>query len=146
MIRRPGCDLSFSGLKTAVAQTVLLMGKNMNHRQLADIAASFQRAVVDALVDRALHAMDMVRQRFPEASLLVVAGGVASNGAVRLGLAEAAASRQFRMVAPPPRLCSDNAVMVAWAGVERLRGGWRDGLDVSARPRWPLDALEVSAG
>jgi N6-L-threonylcarbamoyladenine synthase len=146
MIRRLGCDLSFSGLKTAVAQTVLKIGKNLKHRQQADIAASFQRAVVDALVDRALNAMDMFRDRFPEASLLVAAGGVASNGAVRRGLAEAAASRRFRMVAPPPRLCSDNAVMIAWVGVERLRGGWRDGLDVSARPRWPLEALDVASG
>jgi N6-L-threonylcarbamoyladenine synthase len=141
MLRRPGCELSFSGLKTAVAQTVLRMGSDLTHGQRADVAASFQRAVVEVLADRAGHAMDMMRERFRAANLLVVAGGVASNASVRAGLADAAASRRFRLVAPPIKLCSDNAVMVAWAGVERLRRGWSDSLDTSARPRWPLEAL-----
>lgn len=141
MLRRPGCDLSFSGLKTAVAQLVTRMGPDLAREQRADIAASFQQAVVDVLADRAMHAMDMMRDRFAEAHLLVVAGGVASNGSVRAGLAEAALSRGFKLIAPPMRLCSDNAVMVAWAGVERLRLGWSDGLDTGARPRWPLEAL-----
>jgi N6-L-threonylcarbamoyladenine synthase len=146
MMRRPGCDLSFSGLKTAVAQTVLRIGPDLSREQRADIAASFQQAVVDVLADRAAHAMDMMRSRFPEADLLVVAGGVASNASVRASLAEAAVSRGFRLVAPPVRLCSDNAVMVAWTGVERLRRGWSDGFDSNARPRWPLDTLEAIAG
>jgi N6-L-threonylcarbamoyladenine synthase len=143
MIRRAGCDLSFSGLKTAVAQTVLRMGPKLTSQQRADIAASFQRAIVDVLADRGGHAMEMMRQRFPEAELLVVAGGVASNASVRAGLADSARSRRFRMVAPPVRLCSDNAVMVAWAGIERLRLGWRDKIDISSRPRWPLETLEA---
>jgi N6-L-threonylcarbamoyladenine synthase len=146
MMRRLGCDLSFSGLKTAVAQTVLRIGPDLTRGQCADIAASFQKAVVDVLADRAVHAMDMMRDRFPAANLLVVAGGVASNASVRSGLAEAAASHGFKLVAPPIRLCSDNAVMVAWAGVERLRLGRSDSLDTSARPRWPLDALEAVPG
>jgi N6-L-threonylcarbamoyladenine synthase len=148
MIRRPGCDLSFSGLKTAVAQLVSRLGVGLGREQRADIAASFQRAVVEVLADRAGHAMDMVRQDFPAANpnLLVVAGGVASNAAVRAGLAGAAASRGFRLVAPPVRLCSDNAVMVAWAGIERLRRGWSDSLDANARPRWPLETLEALPG
>jgi N6-L-threonylcarbamoyladenine synthase len=142
MMRRPGCDLSFSGLKTSVAQTVARIGA-MNHAQRVDIAASFQQAVVDVLADRAGHAMDMMRGRHPNARLLVVAGGVASNAAVRLGLATAAQSRGFELVAPPVRLCSDNAVMVAWAGVERLRLGLSDGIEVNAQPRWPLDMLDA---
>jgi N6-L-threonylcarbamoyladenine synthase len=146
MMRRAGCELSFSGLKTAVAQTVLQMGPDLTHHQSADIAASFQQAVVDVLADRASHAMDMMRDRFPGANLLVAAGGVASNASVRAGLTGAAASRGFRLVAPPVRLCSDNAVMVAWTGVERLRLGWSDGLDASARPRWPLEALDAVQG
>jgi N6-L-threonylcarbamoyladenine synthase len=77
---------------------------------------------------------------------LVVAGGVASNASVRAALARAAVSKGFRLVAPPVRLCSDNAVMVAWAGVERLRLGWSDGIDVNARPRWPLEVLEPVLG
>lgn len=146
MARRPGCDMSFSGLKTAVAQTVLRIGPDLTRTQRADVAASFQQAVVDVLADRATHAMDMMRGRFPRANLLVVAGGVAANAAVRAGLADAAMSRGFRLVAPPVRLCSDNAVMVAWTGVERLRRGWSDSLDTNARPRWPLDTLEAVPG
>jgi N6-L-threonylcarbamoyladenine synthase len=87
--------------------------------------------------------MDMMRGLFPDARLLVVAGGVASNAALRSGLDAAARSKGFQLVAPPVRLCSDNAVMVAWAGVERLRLGWFDGLEVNARPRWPLDLLDT---
>jgi N6-L-threonylcarbamoyladenine synthase len=146
MMRRLGCDLSFSGLKTAVAQTVLRMSPNLSHEQRADVAASFQQAVVDVLADRALHAMEMMRERFSEADLLVVAGGVASNASVRAGLAKAAISKGFRLVAPPLGLCGDNAVMVAWAGVERLRLGWRDGIHVNARPRWPLEMVEAVVG
>jgi N6-L-threonylcarbamoyladenine synthase len=146
MLRRLGCELSFSGLKTAVAQTCAKIGPSLTLGQRADIAASFQQAVVDVLADRAVHAMGMMRLRFPAASLLVVAGGVASNASVRAGLAKAAASQSFSLVAPPVRLCSDNAVMVAWAGVERLRRDWSDGLDAIARPRWPLDALEAVWG
>ena len=143
MMRRPGCDLSFSGLKTAVAQLVPRLGPRLTDEQRADIAASFQLAVVEVLADRAGHAMGMMHERFPSADLLVVAGGVASNAAVRAGLGKAALSQGFRLVAPPARLCSDNAVMVAWAGVERLRLGWSDGLGADARPRWPLEALEA---
>jgi N6-L-threonylcarbamoyladenine synthase len=94
------------------------------------------------MADRAGHAMAMV----PEATLLVVAGGVAANGAVRAALAEAAAARGVRLVAPPVRLCTDNAVMVAWAGIERLRLGLSDGLDFAPRPRWPLEELAGAAG
>jgi N6-L-threonylcarbamoyladenine synthase len=146
MIRRQGCDLSFSGLKTAVAQAVACVFPHLTHAQRADIAASFQRAVVDVLADRAVNAMDMVRQHLPETNLMVVAGGVASNASVRTALAEAARSRGFRLVAPPIRLCSDNAVMVAWAGLERLRLGLSDGIDIAARPRWPLEDLEADRG
>jgi N6-L-threonylcarbamoyladenine synthase len=117
------------------------MSANLTQAQRADIAASFQRAVVDVLADRAANAMDMVRERLPGTDLLVVAGGVASNAAVRAGLAEAARARGFRLVAPPGRLCSDNAVMVAWAGLERLRLGFGDDIAIAARPRWPLEAM-----
>jgi N6-L-threonylcarbamoyladenine synthase len=146
MIRRPGCDLSFSGLKTAVAQTVSRMSPILTHKQRADVAASFQQAVVETLIDRANHAMEMMRERFSKADLLVVAGGVASNASVRAGLARAAVSKGYRLAAPPVRLCSDNAVMVAWAGVERLRLGRSDPIDVSTHPRWPLEMLEADVG
>lgn len=144
MLRRTGCDFSFSGLKTAVAQTVAALGP-LSAQARADLAASFQQAVVDVLADRAAHAADMVRMRFPDANLLVVAGGVASNASIRAALTRAAEARGLRMLAPPVRLCSDNAVMVAWAGLERLRLNLHDGLDAAALPRWPLDSL-VPAG
>ncbi len=138
LLGRPGCDFSFSGLKTAVAQRVaayppgpLLAG------DAADIAAGFQAAVAAVLADRAGHALAMM----PEARLLVVAGGVAANGAIRAALGGVAATRGVMLVAPPIRLCTDNAVMVAWAGLERLRLGLTDGLDTAPRPRWPLAEL-----
>jgi N6-L-threonylcarbamoyladenine synthase len=136
---RAGCDFSFSGLKTAVAQEVARHGAGALPMQVAaDIAASFQRAVAEVLADRASHAMAMMRQRAPEARVLVVAGGVAANDAIRTALAEVAAGQDFQLVAPPVRLCTDNAVMVAWTGIERLRLGLADGLDFAPRPRWPL--------
>lgn len=146
MLRRPGCDFSFSGLKTAVAQ---LVAAGLTDQRRADIAASFQQAVTEVLADRAIHAMRMIRERHPGTDLLVAAGGVAANAAIRAALARAAEREGFRMVAPPGRLCSDNAVMVAWAGIERLRRGLTDTLAAAPRPRWPLQdlatALEGSA-
>ena len=136
---REGCDFSFSGLKTAVAQTVARLPPGaLPAQEAADLAAGFQAAVADVLADRASHAMQMMQRA---ASLLVVAGGVAANQAVRAALAHAAAAQGFRLLAPPVRLCTDNAVMVAWAGLERLRLGLVDGIDFALRPRWPLEAL-----
>ncbi len=128
LLGRAGCDFSFSGLKTAVAQAV---GKGF---PAADIAASFQASVADVLADRARHAAAML----PEATALVVAGGVAANQAVRTALASATA---LPLLAPPLHLCGDNAVMVAWAGLERLRSGQRDPMGIAPRPRWPLDEM-----
>jgi N6-L-threonylcarbamoyladenine synthase len=142
MLRRPGCDLSFSGLKTAVVQTIARFGPDaMSRQHAADIAAGFQLAVVEVLADRATHAMAMMRDRWPDARMIVVAGGVAANASVRAALTGAAEAGGFRMVAPPLRLCSDNAVMVAWTGIERLRCGLADDLLTAARPRWPLESL-----
>ena len=137
---RPGCDFSFSGLKTAVAQRIAGLPSPLPARIAADIAAGFQRAVAEVLADRAKHAMAMM----PQAKLLVVAGGVAANASVRASLGAEAAARGMALVAPPVRLCTDNAVMVAWAGIERLRLGLVDALDVAPRPRWPLAELSVA--
>jgi N6-L-threonylcarbamoyladenine synthase len=132
LLGRPGCDFSFSGLKTAVARAVA-----QGTASHADIAAGFQAAVAAVLADRARNAVQMV----PEATAIVVAGGVAANQAVRAALAGVAGMAGVRMLAPPLRYCTDNAVMVAWAGIERLRAGLRDPLDHSPRPRWPLADL-----
>ncbi|MCA3324642.1 MAG: tRNA (adenosine(37)-N6)-threonylcarbamoyltransferase complex transferase subunit TsaD [Roseomonas sp.] len=132
LLGRPGCDFSFSGLKTAVARAVAL-----GQSRPSDIAASFQAAVAAVLADRAAHALDMA----PDVTALVVAGGVAANGAVRAALADLAAARGLPMLAPPLRYCTDNAVMVAWAGIERLRYGSSDPFSHCPRPRWPLAEL-----
>ncbi len=135
---RPGCDFSFSGLKTAVAHRIAALPSGaLPHAQAADIAAGFQAAVAEVLADRATHALAMM----PEARLLVVAGGVAANAAIRAALARTAAAAGVTLVAPPIRLCTDNAVMVAWAAIERLRLGLTDPLDTAPRPRWPLSEL-----
>jgi N6-L-threonylcarbamoyladenine synthase len=141
LLGRAGCDFSFSGLKTAVAQLVAAYPAGpLPEREAADIAASFQRAVAETMADRADHAMADFSTRH-DARTLVVAGGVAANAALRAALGAVAARRGFSLVAPPLRLCGDNAVMVAWAGIERLRLGLSDPLDHAPRPRWPLSEL-----
>ena len=121
---------SFAGLKSAVARA-----HDAGTHRPADIAASFQAAVVDCLIDRTARAI----ARAPGATALVVAGGVAANGAIRSALGDLAAANGLRFVAPPLWLCTDNAAMIGWAGAERLAAGLTDPLDVPARPRWPLD-------
>ena len=132
---REGADFSFSGLKTAVRHLV-----QTETVEVADVAASFQAAVIDILVERTAAAMDLFRRDFPDARdpALVLAGGVASNGAIRDALATLALREGFQKKIPPPGLCADNAAMIAWAGVERGQLGLFDGIGVSPRARWPL--------
>ena len=137
LLGRAGCDFSWSGLKTAVAQAVARLPADAPEGAKADIAASFQASVAAVLADRAAHALAML----PAATALVIAGGVAANAAVRGALGTVAAAHGLPMVAPPPRLCTDNAVMVAWAGAQRLRLGLADPLDHAPRPRWPLEEM-----
>jgi N6-L-threonylcarbamoyladenine synthase len=137
---KPGCDFSFSGLKTAVrlAAEALPPGP-LNDQDVADMAASFQAALVESIADRVTRAVAMFRRDYPAGQSLVVAGGVAANTALRAMLVNTAQKNGLAFAAPPPALCTDNAVMIAWAGVERLKMGLIDGLDFKARPRWPLD-------
>ncbi|TMJ58329.1 MAG: tRNA (adenosine(37)-N6)-threonylcarbamoyltransferase complex transferase subunit TsaD [Alphaproteobacteria bacterium] len=136
---RRGCDFSFSGLKTAVRLLTCERGP-LDARDVADLAASVERAICEALVDRAANAIAWFRHYHPEGESLVAAGGVAANGQLRHRLAALAADSGLGFVAPPPELCTDNAAMIAWAGIEHLRLGLTDGLDSVLRPRWPLDA------
>ncbi|MBI3451910.1 MAG: tRNA (adenosine(37)-N6)-threonylcarbamoyltransferase complex transferase subunit TsaD [Rhodospirillales bacterium] len=136
---RPGCDFSFAGLKTAVRQTVEALPAPPDPGTVADIAASFQMAVADALANRTANAIALFRARYPAGRTLVVAGGVAANTMLRQRLTALAVQSAMTLVAPPPRLCTDNAAMIAWAGIERLKLGLIDGLDFAPRPRWPLD-------
>jgi N6-L-threonylcarbamoyladenine synthase len=139
------CDFSFSGLKTAVLHAVRDSAPLTDARR-ADMAASFQAAVADVLVDRTGRAMNQFAERHPNARSLVVAGGVAANQALRSRLDLAAAAHDFTLLVPPIRLCTDNAVMIAWAGVERLRLGLTDDFAAPPRARWPLDAAAAAAG
>jgi N6-L-threonylcarbamoyladenine synthase len=140
MAGRPGCDFSFSGLKTAVRHAVAgLPGGAAKPADAADLAASFQAAAADSLADRTANAIERFRAEHPAGRTLVVAGGVAANAEIRRVLGECAAARGLEFVAPPAGLCTDNAAMIAWAGLERLRLGLTDGFDFAARPRWPLD-------
>jgi N6-L-threonylcarbamoyladenine synthase len=120
---------SFAGLKSAVQRAVA-----SGDFRREDIAASFQQAVVDCLVDRTRRALGS-----SDAPTLVVAGGVAANQAIRTALASLASSTGRRFSVPPGWLCTDNAAMIAWAGAERFALGKHDSLDVPARARWPLD-------
>lgn len=133
MWKKPGCDFSFSGLKTAVRQTVEKLPAG-DGRAVADLCASFQRTVGDVLADRCGNALALA-----PSPTLVVAGGVAANLYLRDRLEETAARHGAKLVAPPVALCTDNGAMIAWAGLERLRLGMTDALDFRPRPRWPLD-------
>jgi N6-L-threonylcarbamoyladenine synthase len=140
LMGRPGCDFSFSGLKTAVLRAVAGLGDGrLTERDVADICAGFQAAVADVLADRTVNAIEAFRARHPGGATLVIAGGVAANLALRARLATVAGDAGLALVAPPPELCTDNGAMIAWAGIERLRLGLTDGLDASPRARWPLD-------
>lgn len=138
MLRRPNCDFSFSGLKTAVRQTIADLGV-MTDQDKADVAASFQAAVADILADRVQNAMATFASRHPSARTLVIAGGVAANQTLQVRLQTVAANAGFNLICPPLALCTDNGTMIAWAGLERLRLGLIDSLDAPARARWPLD-------
>ena len=133
---RPGADFSFSGLKTA-----LRLQAQQQRLDVADASASFQAAVIDILTDRTRAAMAMFRADFPDVDMpvLVVAGGVAANQAIGAALNGLAAREGFAVRIPPPRLCTDNAAMIAWAGLEMLaQGEGESALRISPRARWPL--------
>lgn len=137
LLDRPGCDLSFSGLKTAALRqrdALIAEAGGLRAADRRDLCAAFQRAVTEVLAEKSRRALAE-----SGAPLLAVAGGVAANGPIRAALQEVAARAGAGFLAPPLRLCTDNGAMIAWAGIELYRAGRRDGMDLSARPRWPLD-------
>ena len=138
LLGREGCDFSFSGLKTAAARIAITLSDEAQRR---DLAAGVQAAIARQLAERTERAMAQYGQGLePGDKRFVVAGGVAANSIVRTALQAACAKHGFSFAAPPLRYCTDNAAMIALAGAERLRLGLIDGLEVAARPRWPLDA------
>ena len=141
LLDRPGCDVSFSGLKTAVrvVRDDLVARGGMTDRDIADLCAAFQRAVRDVLVEKSRRAMARFREEFPDGDHgFAVAGGVAANGPLRAGLDALAAAEGFALVAPPLALCTDNGAMIAWAGLERRAAGLTG--EMVPRPRFPLAA------
>ena len=139
LLGRRNADFSLSGLKTAMRFAAETAAPLRPH-DVADLCASFQAAVVDVVEDRMRMGLKLFRERLGRApKAVVIAGGVAANAALRGALARFCAEVGLPMVAPPQKLCTDNGAMIAWAGIERLRLGLADRLDVAARPRWPLD-------
>ncbi|MGB0919793.1 MAG: tRNA (adenosine(37)-N6)-threonylcarbamoyltransferase complex transferase subunit TsaD [Alphaproteobacteria bacterium] len=136
-------NFSLSGLKTAVRRAVEKEGgvENLNDHDIADVCASFQAAVADILARRCDQAMEIFCAQEGRPGSLVVAGGVAANQMLRTRLTHTAEAQGFTFVAPPLKYCTDNAAMIAWAGLERLALGQSDPLDLSARARWPLRDL-----
>jgi N6-L-threonylcarbamoyladenine synthase len=142
LLDRPGCDLSFSGLKTALlrARDALVSERGgLTLQDRADLCASFQAAVADVLREKARRALAEAGRR-DGLTAFAVAGGVAANRTIRAGLETISSEADIPFLAPPLDLCTDNAAMIAWAGIERLDLGLTDGFDLEARPRWPLDA------
>jgi len=139
---RAGCDMSFSGLKTAILRArdgVVAEKSGLTRQDRADLCASFQAAVVDVLAEKTRRALQAYLADAPVAPLLAVAGGVAANTAIRAALQEVCAQADVAFLAPPLALCTDNAAMIAYAGIERFRLGQYDTMALAARPRWPLD-------
>ena len=159
LLDRAGCDMSFSGLKTALLRArdaAMAEAGGLTRRDRADLCAGFQAAVSDVLAEKSRRALRVLGEAYgndmeaiqtpyvdgtgqASAPVLAVAGGVAANSVIRAALERVCDEAGARFLAPPLRLCTDNAAMIAWAGIERFRIGARDGMDLAARPRWPLD-------
>jgi len=136
---RVGSDFSFSGLKTALLHKVQAIQGSLGDQDRADLAASFQAAVTDVVIDRGRNAIRQFQTDHPKGRALVAAGGVAANSMLRTRLKSLANEMSMTLSVPPLALCTDNAAMIAWAGIERLSLGLTDTLDAAPRARWPLD-------
>ncbi|WP_036281624.1 tRNA (adenosine(37)-N6)-threonylcarbamoyltransferase complex transferase subunit TsaD [Methylocystis sp. ATCC 49242] len=144
MLGRGGADFSLSGLKTAVRHEILKIG-SPSETDVKDLAASFQAAIVDVIVDRVRAGIRLFTESEGRPHGLVIGGGVAANGAIRRALTRLCAESGVRFVSPPANLCSDNGAIIAWAGLERFKRGFTDDLAFAPRPRWPLDAAASEA-
>ena len=137
IIHRGGCNLSFAGLKTAVLK---ISKKIKNKEEKYHLAASFQKTIEDILCEKSKFAMSLFKENYNnKKNTFVIAGGVASNNKIRKKLIDLSIQNNFEPVFPPINLCSDNAAMIAWTGIERFRLGLLNKLDFPAKARWPLD-------
>ncbi|MDD9332003.1 MAG: tRNA (adenosine(37)-N6)-threonylcarbamoyltransferase complex transferase subunit TsaD, partial [Wolbachia sp.] len=134
MIKRSGCDFSFSGVKTAVKN--LAKKLEMNEQDVYDICASFQECISDILLDRVNNAIMMVESLNIKIHDFIITGGVAANNFLREKLRKHV---NLNIFFPPSNLCTDNAVMIGWAGIERLQKNYIDSLNFAPRPRWELE-------
>lgn len=144
LLDRPGCDMSFSGLKTALVRArdgIVAEKGGLTRQDRADLCAGFQDAIAAVLEEKSRRALALYLAEAPAAPAFAVAGGVAANGAIRARLTALCAAMNVRFLAPPLALCTDNAAMIAWAGLEHLRLGETSDMDFAPRPRWPLDEL-----
>ena len=146
LLSTPDCNLSFSGLKTAVRKIIesyspdgSIENAALTNQDISDICASFQKAATECLTRKLERAISTFKNKYPQGKHLVVAGGVAANTYLRTRLQNLADKHQLIFAAPPIKLCTDNGVMIAWAGVERALKGMFNELDFKPRPRWPLD-------
>ena len=142
LLDREGCDMSFSGLKTALLRLrdrLVAEQGGLHPADVADICAGFQAAVRDVLVEKTGRALAAYLAERPEQPAFAIAGGVAANGAIRSGLESLCDRTGVRFTAPPLPLCTDNAAMIAYAGGELLGAGQVSDMTLAARPRWPLD-------
>lgn len=138
MLERPGLEFSFSGLKTAVLHAV--RAAELTEQRRADIARAVEEAIVDTLIAKAVRALE-----YTGLTALVVSGGVGANRSLRVRLDEAARAHGARVYYPRIEFCTDNAAMIAVAGLARLKAGQREGLAIQARAQWPLDSLPALA-
>jgi len=142
LLDRADCDMSFSGLKTALLRardSIVAEKTGLTTADRANLCAGFQAAVTDVLAEKSRRALQHYLDLNPAKPAFAVAGGVAANQAIRAGLKSVAEAASVAFIAPPLALCTDNAAMIAWAGLERFRLGLTDDMTLAARPRWPLD-------
>ncbi len=143
LLDRPGCDMSFSGLKTALLRardSAVAARGGLAKQDRADLCAAFQAAVVAILTEKSRRALAIYLAKNPARRGFAVAGGVSANGPIRAALQALCALSETDFIAPPLALCTDNAAMIAYVGLDRLRRGAVDDMTLSARPRWPLDS------
>ena len=138
---KPGCDFSFSGIKTAARTFLSRETSPYSDEFINDFCASFQAAVVDCIINRLENAFGDARVITANPRTLVVAGGVAKNSAVRSAMENLATKHNVTFAAPPMNLCTDNGAMIAWAGIENYRLGRVVTKPIAPRPRWPLTEL-----
>jgi N6-L-threonylcarbamoyladenine synthase len=139
MLGRADANFSLSGLKTAVRNEAGRINP-LEPRDIRDLCASFQAAVMDSTADRLRVGLKLFHEQFGPPRALVAAGGVAANQAIHGALQDVAAKAETTLIIPPPALCTDNGAMIAWAGAERLALGLTDTMDAAPRARWLLDA------